>query len=583
LLSKRKLEFIRIPILISQYHMIQLYQNYYKKPSNIYTNYKNTINPIHPSPKGKGFLGLERLKEETMRITIQQSAYNPRRDSKPWIGRCTEWAIGKPYPEMAWGAFIGDSHGGELEVEAAPGQIIRWGQNDLRGGNHTYRQYGRVEADGSVTRIRSTEASKILKTPKPVAVTPIVSDLAASMGGRSFGVSEFRVPNPGGIPLFCKLNLYSDGSVGVVAYDDFDDVEDTVECPACGGGGVSMGTLGQCEHFRCQNCGIDFSRIRGVNEPQSEVVENQRVNVPKSPQWSTRFATSGTSPKARKANDPSAREEAKVEKGRMGLLSCLDSYDTLDEALNFVPGRLASWIEEGIQASSFHFGEDIGCEASRARMMELVRLGESEKVYGEMVEEGVDKPLSKITLMKHGKQPFLPLPPISEGTSDSEVAENLGRGVYKQPTTAAGDKLGKAIAKSGGKVVSVLYLYKIGDKYTWIEQDSGKKVESGSSIQEAKNLRKIWILPRRIEMIQAQFKLRLSPSRRRGIYQWLRRKYDDKDWNFYPSSEAKTKETQFGHYGTFQPETTRFMEPKGVGTIVFDTSRGHTVVTAAEN
>jgi hypothetical protein len=32
------------------------------------------------------------------------------------------------------------------------------------------------------------------------------------------------------------------------------------ECPACGGEGVPMGTLGSLQHFRCRQCGINFSR-----------------------------------------------------------------------------------------------------------------------------------------------------------------------------------------------------------------------------------------------------------------------------------------------------------------------------------
>ena len=36
--------------------------------------------------------------------------------------------------------------------------------------------------------------------------------------------------------------------------------EDNPVCPMDGGIGVPLGTLGQLEHFRCQNCGMDFSR-----------------------------------------------------------------------------------------------------------------------------------------------------------------------------------------------------------------------------------------------------------------------------------------------------------------------------------
>jgi hypothetical protein len=44
--------------------------------------------------------------------------------------------------------------------------------------------------------------------------------------------------------------------------DDWDEADsiDHVVCGACGGEGAYMGTLGNLEHFRCVNCGIDFSR-----------------------------------------------------------------------------------------------------------------------------------------------------------------------------------------------------------------------------------------------------------------------------------------------------------------------------------
>lgn len=31
------------------------------------------------------------------------------------------------------------------------------------------------------------------------------------------------------------------------------------ECPICGGPGVELGQLGATHHFRCRNCGMQFS------------------------------------------------------------------------------------------------------------------------------------------------------------------------------------------------------------------------------------------------------------------------------------------------------------------------------------
>ena len=36
--------------------------------------------------------------------------------------------------------------------------------------------------------------------------------------------------------------------------------EITPECPACGGPGQFLGTLGTLDHFTCRNCGIPFHR-----------------------------------------------------------------------------------------------------------------------------------------------------------------------------------------------------------------------------------------------------------------------------------------------------------------------------------
>ena len=41
---------------------------------------------------------------------------------------------------------------------------------------------------------------------------------------------------------------------------DEEEPEDNPECPVCAGPGVPLGTLGRLSHFRCRNCGIDFSR-----------------------------------------------------------------------------------------------------------------------------------------------------------------------------------------------------------------------------------------------------------------------------------------------------------------------------------
>lgn len=47
------------------------------------------------------------------------------------------------------------------------------------------------------------------------------------------------------------------------------------QCPACGGQGQSMGTLDNREHFRCRNCGADFSKE--VKKGKKESVEERLI------------------------------------------------------------------------------------------------------------------------------------------------------------------------------------------------------------------------------------------------------------------------------------------------------------------
>ncbi len=44
------------------------------------------------------------------------------------------------------------------------------------------------------------------------------------------------------------------------------------DCQICGGPGQYLGTLGRRIHFRCQDCGMDFSWIQGTNLHKIESV-----------------------------------------------------------------------------------------------------------------------------------------------------------------------------------------------------------------------------------------------------------------------------------------------------------------------
>ena len=96
---------------------------------------------------------------QKMRITYTYSAYNHRRYQRPWIARITAWPVGGR-PKLEWGRYLGNHEigsGGEAEIMAQPGDIVRSGQKDYRGGNSN-NDWLIVEADGSLRKISETEA-----------------------------------------------------------------------------------------------------------------------------------------------------------------------------------------------------------------------------------------------------------------------------------------------------------------------------------------------------------------------------------------------------------------------------------------
>jgi hypothetical protein len=78
------------------------------------------------------------------RVFVTFPSYNPRRYSKPWIAKVTDWPIGKN-PTLAFGATINLT----AEVDAAPGDVVRWGQKDGRG-RGTEANWGVVLSDLSI-------------------------------------------------------------------------------------------------------------------------------------------------------------------------------------------------------------------------------------------------------------------------------------------------------------------------------------------------------------------------------------------------------------------------------------------------
>jgi hypothetical protein len=117
---------------------------------------------IYQPLQGESMETLEQASSTEQRISIEYGAYNPRRYSRPWIARVTAWPVGGT-PTMEWGSYVGDDHGGEVEIMATPGDIIRDGQRDGRGGNNTVSNWSVVMADYTLRIINQVEARKLFR------------------------------------------------------------------------------------------------------------------------------------------------------------------------------------------------------------------------------------------------------------------------------------------------------------------------------------------------------------------------------------------------------------------------------------
>lgn len=91
-----------------------------------------------------------------MRVSAGFGSYNQRRYGRPWIAKITAWPVGCK-PEVEWGRYLGDDTGGEVEIDANPGDIVRTGQKDHRGGNTDAGWYV-VMPDGSLGACDAAEA-----------------------------------------------------------------------------------------------------------------------------------------------------------------------------------------------------------------------------------------------------------------------------------------------------------------------------------------------------------------------------------------------------------------------------------------
>jgi hypothetical protein len=99
-----------------------------------------------------------------MTIRIPFTHYNARRYSRPWIAKVSSWAVGDR-AVLAWGTYLGDDNGGEVEIDAEPGEVIRYGQKDNRGKSGS-AQWAIVQPDGTYSGCTEAEAAKQYRSRK---------------------------------------------------------------------------------------------------------------------------------------------------------------------------------------------------------------------------------------------------------------------------------------------------------------------------------------------------------------------------------------------------------------------------------
>lgn len=93
-----------------------------------------------------------------MRITIETDQYNERRLGRPWIAVVASWESGQR-PELRWGSWIGrDGCAGMLEIEARPGDILRWGQKDHRRPQNSRSEWAVVLHTGRLRDVSDVSA-----------------------------------------------------------------------------------------------------------------------------------------------------------------------------------------------------------------------------------------------------------------------------------------------------------------------------------------------------------------------------------------------------------------------------------------
>lgn len=124
-----------------------------------------------------------------MRITIETLAYNDRRHGKPWIAKVMEWKTSRP--EIEWGAWHGQPGGkGTLEINAEPGDIIRYGQKDHRNARRSDNEWAVVQEDGTLDDVTQAQAREHWLNRQEQALPAWKQDVQMAIQAAQFAMAE---------------------------------------------------------------------------------------------------------------------------------------------------------------------------------------------------------------------------------------------------------------------------------------------------------------------------------------------------------------------------------------------------------
>ena len=99
--------------------------------------------------------------QSTCRYAVKWAGYNARRYGRPWIAKVTNWPVGGK-PTLDFGGYCGNDDGGETEISAKMGDIIRSGQKDNRG-NGTTNEWYLAGANGELELIDAAKGRELYK------------------------------------------------------------------------------------------------------------------------------------------------------------------------------------------------------------------------------------------------------------------------------------------------------------------------------------------------------------------------------------------------------------------------------------